>query len=188
MNKVEENNKRRDAIVKKIRLVKNTEAEEKASAILDQYLKDNHKNKTPERSFILSLIYQLTVPADIETIHGLVEEHYGHLSKTTVYYTLDLLQAANLVTRIELIENGPAFFEKTIGTEPHGYTVCKNCGSVKIFSLDHIKEEASKMPSTGFRIDNITFIIHGTCRSCLKKHSKPKKVTKTKKNKKQINQ
>ena len=121
MNKKnEEIVKKRDLIVKKIRIVNNEETEAKACAILDRYLVEKHKNKTPERVYILSLIYKLNIPADIETIHKLVEEQYGHVSPTTVYYTLQLLTEAKLARRIELIENGPAFFFFMLDTTPHG--------------------------------------------------------------------
>lgn len=179
MKKSEDNIKKRDVIVKKIRLVNNEIGEAKACAILDRYLVENHKNKTPERAFILSLIYRLTIPADIETIHKLVEEHYGHVSLTTVYYTLQLLTDAKLVRRIELIENGPAFFEKTLDAIPHGYTVCRHCGAVKVFELKTIRNEASSHVPTGFHIDDISLIIKGTCRSCSKKISNEKKSIKS---------
>lgn len=177
MNKSEEYTKKRDKIVKKIRLVSNEVSEAKACAIMDRYLVENHKNKTPERAFILSLIYQLSIPADIETIHALVEEHYGHISPTTVYYTLQLLIEAKLVRRIELIENGPAFFEKTLDITPHGYTVCRDCGAVKVFPLDNIRNEASMHAATGFHVEDISLIVRGQCRTCAKKAAKPKKVT-----------
>lgn len=177
MNKIEEYTKKRDLIVKKIRLVSNEEVEAKACAILDRYLVEKHKNKTPERAFILTLIYQLTVPADIETIHNLVEEHFGHVSPTTVYYTLQLLADAKLVRRLELIENGPAFFEKTLDTIPHGYTVCRHCGAIKVFPLDNIRKDASMHASSGFHVDDVSLIVRGTCRSCASKLAKEKKTT-----------
>lgn len=183
MNKAEESTRRRDEIVKKIRLIKNDEAEAKAHAILDKYLSDHKKNKTPERSFILSLIYKLSVPADIETIHGLVEKNYGHVSPTTVYYALQLFIEARLVRRIELIENGPSFYERTVDAIPHGYTVCRTCGAVKTFSLESIYGNISKFPATGFHIESVSLIINGTCRSCSRKLAKPSQKTKTTKKK-----
>ena len=175
MNKKnEEIVKKRDLIVKKIRIVNNEETEAKACAILDRYLVEKHKNKTPERVYILSLIYKLNIPADIETIHKLVEEQYGHVSPTTVYYTLQLLTEAKLARRIELIENGPAFFEKTLDTIPHGYTVCRHCGTIKLFPLENIRKDASMHAASGFHIDDVSLIIRGSCRSCARKMAKEK--------------
>lgn len=175
MNKKnEEIVKKRDLIVKKICLVNNEETEAKACAILDRFLVEKHKNKTPERAFILSLIYKLNIPADIETIHRLVEEQYGHVSPTTVYYTLQLLTEAKLVRRIELIENGPAFFEKTLDTIPHGYTVCRHCGTIMLFPLENIRKDASMHAASGFHIDDVSLIIRGSCWSCARKMAKEK--------------
>lgn len=186
-NKIEEKNKKRDTIVRKLRIVNNEVTIAKACAVLDRYLVEKHKNKTPERVFILSLLYQLTLPADIDTIHRLVEEHYGHVSQTTVYYTLQLLSEARLVRRIDLIENGPAFYEKTLGEMPHGYTVCRKCGAIKCFSLDNIKRDASMHVAGGFQIDDVTLVIRGTCRSCVRKrHKEEKEKTATQAKKKKL--
>ncbi len=183
-NKTEEKNKKREQILRKIRLVNNEVIIAKACAILDRYLVENHRNKTPERVFILSLIYQLSQPADIDTIHRLVEECFGHISSTTVYYTLQLLSDVRLVRRIELIENGPAFYEKTLEVAPHGYTVCRVCGAIKIIPLDNIRREASMQVPGGFQIDDVSLIIKGTCRSCTRKRQKERpKTTKTTKKK-----
>lgn len=181
MNRVEESARRREELVKKIRLVKNSDGVEKACAILDQYLDTHHKNKTEERKNILQLIYQLSQPADIETIHSMIEERFGHISPTTAYYAVRLFMEAKLVRRIELVENGPAFYERTIDVEPHGYTVCSCCGKVKIVSLKSLKSEANKLPATGFHIDDVSLIIHGTCRSCYSKLTKEAKKQKNKK-------
>lgn len=170
--KTEENIKKRDNIVKKLRLVKNEEAEQKAIAIFNKFLLANHKNRTPERTNILSLIYRLSAPADIETIHQIVEEHFSHVSPTTVYYTLQLLIEAKLVNRLELIENGPAFFERSLDNEPHGYSICRHCGLIRNIPLANVKEDVTNKVATGFHVDNISLIVYGTCRSCYKKLNK----------------
>lgn len=173
--KSEEIIKKRDLIVKKIRLVENEVTVAKACAIMDRYLVEKHRNKTPERVFVLSLIYRLNIPADIETIQQLIEQEYGHVSPTTVYYSLQLLIEAKLVRRVELIENGPSFYEKTLDTPPHGYTVCRNCGAIKVFPLDNIRNDACKHASAGFHIDDVSLTIKGTCRSCIRKRAKEKR-------------
>lgn len=184
MTKSEERAKKREVILKKIRLVKNAEAEKKACTILDRYLEANHKNKTPERSFLLSLMYQLTVPADVETIHSLTEEHFGHVSPTTVYYALQLFIKAKIVRSINLIENGRVFYEKTVDAPPLGYVICRNCGAIKTFPLSNVWSEAEQHISTGYHIDDITTIVNGTCRTCQRKISKEKAaIRKQKKNK-----
>ena len=180
MNKSEDITRKREVIAKKIRLIENGDAEAEALAILDNYLLVHHKNKTPERSFILSLLYKLSLPADIETIHSYVENNYGHVSPTTVYYALQLFIEAGIARRVELIENGPSFYEKTIGTVPHGYTVCSKCGALRYISLEKMSGEIGRLPATGFRIVNVSLVLHGICRSC------SKKVTKSAINKKKI--
>lgn len=181
--KTEENAKKRDNIIKKIRLINNEEAEQKAIAIFNKFLLSAHKNRTPERINILSLIYRLTAPADMETIHQIVEEHYSHVSPTTVYYTLQLLVEAKLVNRLELIENGPAFFEKSLDNEPHGYSICRHCGIIKTIPLNNIKDEVSNKVAKGFHIDNISLTIFGTCKSCYKKLNSTTKKKQSKKTK-----
>ena len=175
MKKAESNILKRDLIIKKIRLVENATTEKKALNILNRYLEANHKNKSTERAFILTLLYQLTVPADIETIHGLVEKHFGHVSPTTVYYALQLFIDAKLARRIELIEGGPAFFEKTLDTIPCGYTICRDCGVVKTFTLEKIRDTVLKYPASKFLVDDVSLVIRGICRSCATKKSKEEK-------------
>lgn len=162
----EDKSKKREKILKRIRLVDNPELEMSAREALREYLTANHKSKTPERDAVLSVMYRLTVPADIEAIHALVEQEFGHMSPTTVYYSLELLIEAKLVNRIELIEKGKSFYERTLGTKPHGYSICRTCGAIKELPLEDLSEPLKKRVAFGFRVENISLFVYGTCRAC----------------------
>ena len=172
MIKNEEMIKRRDAIVEKIKLVENDATIEKATKKFLQYLHLNKKSVTPERLNILAIIYKLSGPADTETIHKFVETNFGHVSLTTIYYVIDVLLQAKIIRKLNLVDGGPDFFEKTIDTEEHAYSICSYCGKVRTLSMKKIAEDLKKLPAQNFHIESTSLLFHGECRNCADKRNK----------------
>ena len=106
----------------------------------ESYMALHSKRHTPERSFILRQIYEQKVPVDIQTLHAMVCKHEGQVALTTIYNNLALLIEARLVRRLDLVGGAMAFFEKTLGVEPHGYMVCQRCGKIRTLQVEKLQD------------------------------------------------
>lgn len=136
-----------------------TEAQEKFLHYLDQH----KKKRTPERLVVLKKVYECQTPVDIQTLHELVCSEEYVVSLTTIYNNLSLLVDAGLVRKLDLVGGKMAFFEKTLGVKPHGYVICDECGAISL--LRTLDVSSQKVP-LGFRIQDVTFHIHGVCKKC----------------------
>lgn len=133
---------------------------------------------TPERLNILAVIYKLSGPADPETIHKFVENDFGHVSLSTVYYVIELLLNAKLIRKLNLVEGGPFFYEKTIDTENHAYSICSHCGKVRSLSMKKYVNDLKTLPAQSFNLETISLIFYGECRNCASKRNKQLKQNK----------
>lgn len=178
MIKSEEIIKRRNVIVEKLKLVENEALIKKATDKLLSFLGGKHKSVTPERLNILAVIYKLSGPADPETIHKFVENDFGHVSLSTVYYVIELLLNAKLIRKLNLVEGGPFFYEKTIDTENHAYSICSHCGKVRSLSMKKYINDLKTLPAQSFNLETISLIFYGECRNCASKRNKQLKQNK----------
>lgn len=158
--------RKRDAIIKGLRLRKTTDGLEEALQRLTSYLQEHAKKNTAERIFILTKLYQLTVPADIETIHRLLSEEGQQVSIATVYNTMQLLTDARLVKKIELVEGGMAFYERAIGLPPHFFIICNKCGSITPVYKPDLLEELQKDCPKNFKTEDFSLNVYGLCHKC----------------------
>lgn len=130
------------------------------------YIEAHGKRFTPERAFILKQVYALKAPVDISTLYEMVCKEQGQVALATVYNNLALLIDAHLVRRLDLVGGAMAFFEKTLGVEPHGYAVCQRCGKIRTIQLSGIKDSIlSQLPKT-FLTTDINLQVNCLCKKC----------------------
>jgi len=178
MIKGEEVTRRRDEIVKKLKIVENENGIKLATQKLLDYLGNNRKSITQERLNILAVIYRLSGPADPETIHKFVEKEFGHVSSSTIYYVIDVLLAAKLIRKLNLIEGGHVFYERTLDNEMRAYSICSYCGKVRAILMKKQIPELKTLPAQSFKLENISLIFYGECRNCASKRNKQLKLNK----------
>lgn len=157
---------KRDNIVKNAESAKESQGLVIAEQQLDAWLTNNNKRRSPERTFILKKIYQLNGPVDMETLHRMVCEEDGHVSRATIYNVIDLLSQIHLVRKVQLVEGGMSFVEKTIGQEPHGYAVCRRCGNITFIPRPGLLDELKGNLPRGFKTDDFSLLVHGICQKC----------------------
>lgn len=137
-----------------------------ALARYETYMEEHSKRRTPERLFILRTIYEQKVPVDIQTLHTLVCKGKGQVALTTIYNNLALLIEARLVRRLDLVGGAMAFFEKTLGVEPHGYMVCQRCGKIRTLQVDKLLDVVVSQLPKGFQISDVNLQVNGYCKKC----------------------
>ncbi len=131
------------------------------------YLKSKNLRKTPERFAILDKIFGINDHFDIETLYSLLEEDSYHVSRATVYNTMDLLTDCGLVRRHQF-GNHQAQYEK-VSSGNHQHLICTECGKIKEVKDPDFIAYMNARKYTAFTTSYFQVYIYGICNNCARK-------------------
>ena len=106
-----------------------TSIKDEVKNLFTMYLEKKGQRKTPERYAILDEIYSHKKHFDVDTLYIQMKNRNYHVSRATVYNTLDLLQECGLVIKHQFGQN-MAQFEQAYGYRQHDHIICNTCGKV----------------------------------------------------------
>lgn len=128
-----------------------------------EFLNSNHYRKTPERFEILKCALDCEGHFDVDILYNLLEEKGYHVSRATVYSTLELLCEAGMVRRL-LFDTHQARYE--IAGKNHCHLVCTDCGEIREIELEDIYKKLDETDFCGFSPSNVSICIYGKCDKC----------------------
>ncbi len=90
----------------------------------------------------------------------------NHVSRGTVYRTLDLMVESGFVSKIRDADVH-AHYEHIYGHSQHDHLICEKCGSFTEFSTPSIPAEIETMcAQNNFQQKNYRLVVFGLCEKC----------------------
>ena len=114
--------------------------------LFTEYLEQHQHRKTPERYAILDEIYSSKVHFDVDELFLKMKTRNYHVSRATVYNTLDLLVESGLVKRHQFGQN-TSHYEQAFGYKQHDHLICNKCKRVFEFCDPRVQQITSTMGS-----------------------------------------
>lgn len=123
---------------------------------------------TPQRRVIVDALERARHHTTAEDIARRIAERVGGIDVSTVYRTLETLEAEGLVTHTHF-DDGVTRWHRA-SEEAHQHLVCRSCGEEQELDLSLMEPIARRIRERfGFDPDMAHFAVAGTCSRCARR-------------------
>ena len=129
------------------------------------YLKDKKLRNTAERNAIFRTVSQTKDAFTLDMIWQQLEDANFHVSRASVYNTIELLLDANIVVRHQFTST-LVQYELTYIAEQFNYVVCKCCDTVRKIKNDKLKKLFCDFKIPKFTMEHYSVHFYGICSKC----------------------
>lgn len=130
------------------------------------FLRDRKMRLTSERMAVTEAVARHPDIFTVEDICGDVAQGNIHVSRATVYNTVDLLCDASLVNALTRPGLPGSVYKVAGNSTLQVFTICDNCGKIKALADRSIASAIAAHAFTGFAPRAITLNIFGLCPRC----------------------
>ena len=121
---------------------------------------------TPQRVAVLEEILKDQGHRECENIYLALRQNGSHVSRATVYRTMDILVKNGYARKIE-IGDGRARYERKIGSPHHDHLVCTSCGKIIEFVDQDVEDIQNKIAKRyNFKLQRHVHQLFGLCKKC----------------------
>lgn len=133
--------------------------------LFTQYLVEKKLRKTEERYAILECICSFPGHFDMGVLHQKLEDMNFHVSRATIYNTLEVLVDSGLVVRHQWMTQAVQY-ELRVLAENHSHLICTKCGAIRELKDAILKKEVENLKVVRFSPEYHALYIYGICSKC----------------------
>lgn len=135
---------------------------DEVKTIFTNYLKKHNYRKTQGRYDILYEIYTIDDHFEVETLYLTLKNKNYHISRATIYNTIDLLLDCGLIVK-HSFGNKAGSYEKAYGSKQHDHLINLETQIVTEFEDGRVLEIAKDIAKlNNFDMTHYSFTIYGT--------------------------
>ena len=143
------------------------------------YLKSKRLRNTTERNMICLTVCRTKEPFTFDQIWQELEDSKFHVSRASVYNTMELMLDANIVVRHQFTSTLVQYELKYIA-EQYNHAICTCCGAVRKIKNEKLNKLFSDYKIPKFTLEHYSLHFYGICSKCKYKRSQKEAQIKNK--------
>ena len=121
---------------------------------------------TSQRVVVLKEVLKDRGHRDCEDIYLALKQSGGHVSRATVYRTMDILVKNGYARKME-IGDGRTRYESKMGSPHHDHLICTSCGKIVEFLDQDVEDLQEKIAKHyHFTLQRHIHQLFGVCKKC----------------------
>ncbi len=146
---------------------------------LTEYLDNKRLRKTPERFAILDVVFSHNDHFRIETLYQEMEERSYHVSRSTVYNTMELFCECGIVRKHQF-NSRRSLYEKVVNSSSgnHLHLICTECGKIREIKDAELMRYIGLQRYGRFNASYFVLYVYGICAACAKRDKRKNKTIK----------